>query len=118
MTATVVAAVVKFRAVGKSNEEPLPATSCEPLNQAEKIWVKVAQESLKVSTRYTIWKSQCWTDDQLIRCRGRLKNAVIHYSARFPLLLPREHQFTRLLIKKSHEDVFHNGSKETLCKFV
>lgn len=49
-----------------------------------------------------------------MRCGGRLHNAPLPYAARFPAVLPRKHHFTILMIRKSHNNVMHNGVKETL----
>ena len=53
-------------------------------------------------------------DDGLIRCKGRLKNAPVKFDTKFPILLPKDNYFTKLLVKYCHELVLHNGLKETL----
>ena len=53
-------------------------------------------------------------EDDLIRCQGRLKNAPLNYSAKYPILLPSKHYFTDLVIVYYHNMVLHNGMKETL----
>ena len=49
------------------------------------------------------------------RCEGRIHNANLPYSTRFPVLLPNHH-FTKLIVLHAHERVFHNGVKETLTE--
>lgn len=49
-----------------------------------------------------------------MRCRGRLHKATLPYHPRFPAIISRKHQFTVLMIKRSHSKVMHNGLKETL----
>lgn len=44
----------------------------------------------------------------------RLHNAPLPYTAWFPTIVPRKHHFTILMIRKSHNNVMHNGVKETL----
>ena len=50
------------------------------------------------------------------RCGGRLENADIPYNTKHPILLPGNHHYTTLLVRRSHERVFHNGTKETLTE--
>lgn len=78
-----------------------------------------AESIIVADPRYQTWKNQfnLFLDkNNLIRCGGRLKNADLPYSTRYPLLLPRDHQLTLLLIRRAHERVFHNGVRETLTE--
>ena len=50
----------------------------------------------------------------LIRCKGRLENAEICEGSRYPLLLPKYHRYTDLVIQYYHERAFHTGCAETL----
>ena len=50
----------------------------------------------------------------IIRCRSRLKHANISLSSKTPILLPAKSQYSELLIRECHEQVFHNGTVETL----
>ena len=45
-----------------------------------------------------------------------MQNADISYSAKHPILLPRSHPFTALIVHDAHRRVFHNGVKETLTE--
>lgn len=53
-------------------------------------------------------------EDDLLRMGSRLHNAPIPYQAKFPVLLPRDHAFTNLVIKRAHESVFHSGLQATV----
>ena len=53
-------------------------------------------------------------EEGVIRCRTRIKNAQVRESTKKPILLPPRNPYTELLIKDSHEKVFHNGVRETL----
>ena len=55
-------------------------------------------------------------DDNILRCKTKLQNAPLDYISKNPILLPKKHAFTDLVIKQAHEQVFHNGIKETVCK--
>ena len=55
-------------------------------------------------------------DDNILRCKTKLQNAPLDYSSKNPILLPKKHAFTDLVIKQAHEQVFRKGIKETVCK--
>ena len=91
----------------------------ELIGLSETLWVIDAQQSLKESRHFKGWKTQLnlFLDPSGVwRCGGRLHNAQISYSAKFPILLPSNHHFTTLVIRKAHNRVFHNGVKETLTE--
>ena len=51
-----------------------------------------------------------------MRCDSRLKYAeFLSHDARFPIILPRKHQFTKLIVKYFHEEGNHaSGTNQTL----
>ena len=51
----------------------------------------------------------------LIRCQSRLQNANANAVESTPILIPTYCSYAELLIKESHEKVFHNGIAQTLC---
>lgn len=53
-------------------------------------------------------------DDLLIRCRGRIQNSSLGYGAKHPVLLPKKHWFTQLVIRNCHYNTLHGGVNETL----
>ena len=50
-----------------------------------------------------------------LRCQGRIGKAKIEFGTRFPLLIPTYHYVTELIVREAHENVYHNGVKETLA---
>ena len=56
-------------------------------------------------------------DDKLIRCEGRISNSSVPDEAKQLILLPLKHEFTKLIIRESHELVYHDGVRETLNYF-
>ena len=54
-------------------------------------------------------------EDGLIRCKGRVDNADVTYAAKFPILPPKKHWLTKLLIEEAHELALHGGVQDTLC---
>lgn len=55
-------------------------------------------------------------DRGLWRCGGRLLNAEVSFSVKHPILLPKTHPLTTLIVTEAHQRVFHNGVKETLVE--
>ena len=45
-----------------------------------------------------------------------MKNSDLELSARYPIILPKDHRLTELLVRKSHSDVHHCGVRATLCR--
>ncbi len=53
--------------------------------------------------------------DSLIRAGSRLqKMEHLPYSVKFPIIIPKDHPFTRLLIEATHRKLLHAGSQHTL----
>ena len=50
----------------------------------------------------------------ILRCHGRIGNAPVPFDTKYPILLPRRHPFTLLVVRDSHVSVGHNKTKETL----
>ena len=48
--------------------------------------------------------------------QGKDLEFLIPYSEKFPILLPRKQHFAKLVIMQSHENVKHNGVRETLTE--
>lgn len=53
-------------------------------------------------------------DDNILRVRGRLQRANLPYSQKHPIILPRSHHFTELLIKDAHSNTLHGGAQIVL----
>jgi len=52
--------------------------------------------------------------DSLICCGGRIHNAPVSDSTKFPYLLPRKHLLTELIVRDTHEKHFHTGMNSTI----
>ena len=48
------------------------------------------------------------------RCKGRIEKALISVDEKYPVLLPKNHEYTKLVILKVHETVIHGGVRDTL----
>jgi hypothetical protein len=54
-------------------------------------------------------------DTGLLRVGGRLKNAPLKYDQKHPLLLPKNHSVTNLLIESIHKQQLHGGCQTTIA---
>ena len=54
-------------------------------------------------------------DDKLLCCDGQLRYAkYLPWEARYPNILPKDHQVTQLIIKDAHERCLHSGTTQVL----
>ena len=53
--------------------------------------------------------------ENVLRCKGRIENSLLPNEVKFPILLPKDNWFTRLVILKAHQHVLHGGVRETLA---
>ncbi|XP_063364633.1 uncharacterized protein LOC134653232 [Cydia amplana] len=52
--------------------------------------------------------------DGVLRCQGRMVNTTWNYDMKHPILLPRDCEFTKRIIKETHESNYHVGTTHTL----
>ena len=52
----------------------------------------------------------------LIRCKGRLEKADLPEEAKFPLLLPKGHPVTLIIMREAHRAVAHMGMNSTVAE--
>lgn len=55
------------------------------------------------------------SDDGLLRVGGRLQNAKIEFSQKHPILLPKDHHITSLIVRDIHLTTLHGGNNLTLA---
>ena len=83
------------------------------------LWIMESQTLLLGERNFDIWKKQfeLFLDKQGVwRCGGRIANANIPYSTKYPIFLHKDHPLTKLFVLSAHQRVFHNGVKETLTE--
>ena len=93
--------------------------TAEELKTAEMSWIKEVQRSLIKLPKYEKMKRSLnlFNDDKnLIRCGGRIQESNLPDETKFPMLLPNNHDFTRLIVLRCHAEVIHNGVHETLTQ--
>ena len=85
---------------------------------AETRWIIEAQENLKKDTHYKqlALNLGIYEEEEILKCKGRLRNSDLETESRFPIILPREHKLTELIIVDCHKRVYHNGLKTTLAE--
>ena len=103
VTAYVMRAVKLFknRMVAKGTT----SLSTEELTDAELKWIKDAQVTLSHEKLFQSLKSQLnlfLDENGLWRCGGRLANADLLYCTKYPILLPRNHLLTPLIVNDAH----------------
>lgn len=54
-------------------------------------------------------------DDGIIRVGGRLRHAPIEYSRKYPIILPKKHHLTELIIRDAHYRNLHAGTQAILA---
>ena len=85
-------------------------------SKAEHLWlVFIQQDVTKINNYKQLEKDLNLQKDEenIIRCRGRPKNATMDYDTKYPIILPKNSKFTESVVKH-HKLVFHNGVRETL----
>jgi transposase InsO family protein len=118
VTAWVRRAVNNFRKLLNKNEYVTTNLTADEINRAEIEWVKVTQCELKEQDNYKqlARKLGLIEEDGILRCTGRLGNSDLELDAQKPILLPKEHKFTRSIIEAWHQKVHHCGVRSTLAK--
>ena len=120
----VTAYVVKFVRLLKqktqsSDTSPSTVLTATEISDAEMLWVKEAQALLVKNDKFDCWKKQfnLFLDAYGIwRCGGRISNADVPYATKHPILLPKGHHLTSLIVLRAHERVHHDGTRETLTE--
>lgn len=114
-----------FKFLGKTK-------GCDPKKRATEYWIKIAQAEhfakevafLKESVYNSVNRNvpslvmnlNLFLDEKgILRSRGRIAKCLhFNYDVHNPVLLPREHRFTSLLIKYCHLKMQHLGIGTTL----
>ena len=89
----------------------------EEISCSLNLWCKQAQITLHEESDFKRNKIQLqlFQDEKgLLRCTGRVQNAPIAYATKHPILMPRNHHLTKLLVYRAHGNVKHGGTRETL----
>lgn len=112
----VTALVLRFVKILKlrlqKNVETQKELTSQDIAVAETFWIKEIQKPLSKNPKFEIWKRQCgvFTDEHgIMACMGRLSQAQLPASAKYPILLDKSHYITSLIVRDSHRRVMHGG---------
>ena len=93
--------------------------TAEEISEAKVLWISEMQKPLEREANFENLKRQLGLfrgEDSLLKCKGRLGNAPLSVTTRYPALLPRRHHVTRLIVEACHRKSNHAGVKETLVE--
>lgn len=84
--------------------------------EAERIWIKSSQDELKSNRNYEDLATKLKLMDHggLLRCKGRLENSDLEPESQQPIIIPRDHKLTKLMIEECHRRTQHSGIRATL----
>ena len=106
----------KVKAKIATSSEPVALSEVELLAQAETLWVKIAQRPFAKESNLQKQFDLFLDEDGVWRCGGWLSNADVPFRMKHPVLLPRDHYLTTLIVRRAHQRVLHNGVKDTLAE--
>ncbi|XP_068689236.1 uncharacterized protein [Montipora foliosa] len=101
-----------------SSEAPMPIAA-EEIQCAEIEIVKYVQRrcfagEVSSSKSSKLHKLNAFRVNGLLRVGGRLRNAPIGEEAKYPILLPKSHHLTNLIVRHYHETLGHAGVEHVL----
>ena len=84
--------------------------------EAKRLWLINEQSQIKDNNLKQLeFKLGAYRDkDDVLRLKGRLENADLNESSKFPILIPKESYLGDLIILDAHREVLHYGMKDTL----
>ena len=95
-------------------------TSDEIESARKKLW-KISEQQLHAREQKTEFLKtkgslRIFTEDEILRCGGRLTNSDLPYDSKHPIYLPRPSRLAKLLIEEAHDNVYHQKEKATLVE--
>ena len=119
VTALVLRFIKNVKARKTGNEPKTGKQDAQEIFEAEKLWIKEAQEELQKQARYKnlVIQLGIFEDGKILRCKGRLGNSDLELESKYPIILPGEYRFTQLVIEDCHRRIKHDGLKATLTEY-
>ena len=92
--------------------------SVEEIREAEGVWIKDAQSSLRHNPDFKQCKEQLGvvSENGILICKGRLEHSELDIEAKYPIILPRNNKITEMIVMECHERVHHCKVKGTLAE--
>ena len=112
----VTATVLRVNEICRGRVKESKGLTTQDLERAEQCWIRDVQSTITEEKLTDLRKHLGNRKDErgIIRCFGRLNNSSLPLETKNPILLPKKHYFTQLIIWYCHCKVLHNGTKETL----
>eukprot|EP00794_Sanderia_malayensis_P006386 gene6386-biopygen5285 len=101
-----------------SGELEVGSVSAEEINSAEKCRMVGVQSALCGDPKFEKARKQLGIiqDNEIWKCTGRLENSDLSVEAKYPIFLPKSHEFTELVVLDCHRRVTHDGVRSTLVE--
>ena len=121
MTSYICRFVANLKLQKKGDEWIVGQRRVAEICEAEQMWIRYEQsifskEEEKVK-KLTSSLNLFYDNEQLIRLNTGLNRSIqLHYENKNPLLLRRDSHFSKLIVLRSHEQLFHSGVESTLSK--
>ena len=87
------------------NVETQKELTSQDIGVAKTLWIKEIQKSLSENPKFESWKQQFG----IMRCMGRLSQAQLPASTKYPISLDKSHYITSLFVRDSHKRVVPVG---------
>ena len=92
--------------------------SCEEMREAEEMWINDAQLTLQSDSSFEKMRESLEIVKKygLLVCQGRLEYFELEEEAKFPIILPKNHRFTEVVVLHCHKIVHHCKVRGTLAE--
>lgn len=99
-----------------AGEERIPSLNETEKRKAEVYWIKLAQKSLPDDAK--LQNLTPFTDEEGVkRCNGRItKSALLNDEQKHPVLLPKNHKITELIVTEIHNNIYHPGHSRVIAE--
>ncbi len=116
ITALVLRFIHNLRVKKNSGQIKIGSIGAQEINEAEKVWIKGAQNMLLGDSKFEKVKRQLGVIEEngVLKCTGRLENSDLNVEAEYPVILSKDHKFTELIVLECHNRVHHDGLRSTL----
>ena len=105
-----------FKRTGKTDKMKVANSSVELIDSARILVLKEVQHvAFSERPSHIEALKPFLGEDQILRVGGRVKRASLPDMEKFPIILPKKHHITTLIIRHFHEKVFHQGRGLTLA---